>query len=187
MRSVFIARSVRIFRLLTGTKKMIAWKPFTHDGRIYDLAHLHPRRTTIVQEGQPGKPTRTYALQVISACTVLREESGRARRQIRRCFTATRARRAFSTSPGMNYRNFSPRSSKNCRCASATTPGKATSLSLNWSIKTARAAKYEIFFTASRSTMRGILNLFVQSAYVRHRASGETRATQADPHRDTAV
>ena len=30
--------------------------------------------------------------------------------------------------------------------------------------------KYEVYFTTSRSTQRGILNLYVQSAYVRDRA-----------------
>jgi hypothetical protein len=41
--------------------------------------------------------------------------------------------------------------------------------------------EYEIFFTASRSTARGVLNLFVQSAYIRDENHMQVKPTLRKP------
>ena len=41
------------------------WKPFQFCGKIYDLAHLHPRSVTYEQPATGNAPARVYRVDVI--------------------------------------------------------------------------------------------------------------------------
>src|SRR5208282_2728275 len=44
---------------------MIRWRPFTHQGKVYDLTHLHPRTVVYEQAAKGDKPSRRYTVDVI--------------------------------------------------------------------------------------------------------------------------
>jgi len=44
---------------------MICWRPFTHQGKVYDLTHLHPRTVIYEQAAKGDKPSRRYTVDVI--------------------------------------------------------------------------------------------------------------------------
>ena len=150
---------------------MIEWKPFVHEGVVYDLSHLHPFVHTFEQAAKGGQPARAYQVQVIFGLHCFTHEAdgsedvtglmGYADSRETRIFDFARYEQskllrdivaALPTSPCFhtNHGNF------------------FTVKSLNPA--TGQEETYEVYFTASRSSSKSVpLNLFVQSAYVRDR------------------
>ena len=149
---------------------MIVWRPFSYDGVAYDLAHLHPRRIEFVLRAKADLPERRYVVQLIFGL---------------HCFTRS-SEPGEAVDPSLFYsdaretRVFCPRR----YLLSKSLPAIVEGLSTRPCYHTERGnffvveavdeqgvpQEYEVYFTASRSTQRGILNLYVQSAYVRDRA-----------------
>ncbi len=162
---------------------MIAWKPFTHDGRIYDLAHLHPRRTTIVQEGQAGKPTRAYELQVIFSLHCFTRGIGeRETPDPALLYSDARETRVFDFAR-YELSKLLPAIIEELPMRKCYHSGKGNFFVVELVDQDGIRGEYEIFFTASRSTTRGILNLFVQSAYVRDAAHLRAKPAPRKPIR----
>ncbi len=148
---------------------MIAWHPFRLGEAIYDLSHLHPRRIEFVQPAKGDLPERRYQVQLIYGL---------------HCFTRSPAQDE-AVDPAWHYgdsretRIFCPRR----YALSRLLPGIVEGLVARPCYHTERgnffvielvdeagvAQQYEVYFTASRATERGVLNLYVQSAYVRDR------------------
>ena len=146
---------------------MIAWQPFTHNGQVYDLAHLHPRRTTIVQEAQPGKPARSYTLQVIFSlhCFTRGIASGE-QPESALLYSDARETRVFDFAR-YELSKLLPAIIEQLPARKCYHSGKGNFFIVELVDQNGSRDEYEIFFTASRSTTRGVLNLFVQSAYIR--------------------
>ena len=154
---------------------MIAWKAFKYQGIKYDLSHLHPTQIQYIQPGKGNNPKRTFKAEV---CYSLH------------CFSKTLTTLA---NPHLNYsdaketRTFDieryklsiqlPRiiqclDSKKCM---HTGHGKfyvVESICLDSINK-----NYEVYFNVSRSTIKGIARIFVQSAYVRDSAHSIKRSS----------
>jgi len=149
---------------------MIVWRPFAYDGVVYDLSHLHPRRIEFVLSAKGDLPERRYRVQLIFGL---------------HCFTRS-SEPSEAVDPSLFY---SDARETRVFCShrywlSKLLPAIVDNLPARPCYHTERGnffvveavdeqgvtQKYEVYFTTSRSTQRGILNLYVQSAYVRDRA-----------------
>lgn len=149
---------------------MIAWFPFRSSEATYDLSHLHPRRIEFVQAAKGDLPERRYQVQLIYGL---------------HCFTRSPAPGeaidpTWQYSDSREARIFCPRRYE----FSKLLPGIVESLAARPCYHTEKGnffvielvdevgitQQYEVYFTASRATERGVLNLYVQSAYVRDKA-----------------
>lgn len=149
---------------------MIAWRRFSYAGVDYDLSHLHPRRIEFVQPEKGEQPERRYAVQLIFGL---------------HCFTRSRDP-GETVDPALLYsdtretRVFCPRRHLLSLLLPAIIDGltarpcyhteKGNFFVVEAVDEQGTTQEYEVYFTASRATERGVLNLFVQSAYVRDRA-----------------
>lgn len=144
---------------------MILWKPFSKDGITYDLTHLHPRTVTFEQAAKEGRPARKYIVDV---------EFGL------HCFTRG-SKEGDDVDPGLIYSDaresrlfdlhrydLSKRLPEivgnlaNRKCYH-TKHGNFFTIEI---IKDeGHTVQYEVYFTLSRSSKKGVLNLSVQSAY----------------------
>lgn len=146
---------------------MVAWAPFTHRGTVYDLSHLHPRLIEVVQPASGDKPAVTYRVQlgyglhtftrgVKAGETPNQELLYRDRRECR-IFDFDRYRLSFQLpdiTSGLHLR----------KCYHT---GKGNFFVVEAVGVDGVPVEYEVYFEASRASQRGVLNLFVQSAYVR--------------------
>lgn len=148
------------------------WLPFQHQDRIYDLSHLHPRFLTYVQPGKDDKPAREYPCRISYGL-----------------HTFTRGIKPGEIpEPHLLYRD-----SRETRVFDF--DRHAVSLHLPEIVQTVDQRKchhthygnfftvevmgncgqmrnYEVYFEVSRAgSPKGMLNLFVQSAYVRDRGA----------------
>jgi len=149
---------------------MIYWKPFLFEGVLYDLSHLHPRAVTYRQPAASGKPERTYSVDIIFSL---------------HCFTrgikeGEKPDKAFLYRDSREARVFDFRRyelSKNLlaiieqlhekKCYHS---GKGNFFVVEIITEDGARQNYEIYFEASRSSRKGVVNLYVQSAYVRDEA-----------------
>lgn len=153
---------VRAFREGLGLK----WSPALVGGVVYDLGHLHPLSFDFVVPAKDGKPEQVYPLDVTFSL---------------HCFT--RGIRSGETyAPDLAYsdsretRLFDARRHR----LSLLLPDIVRGIGARRCFHTAHgnfftveivddeghAAGYTVYFTVSRSTRRGRLTLYVQSAYV---------------------
>ncbi|WP_454762501.1 hypothetical protein [Cupriavidus campinensis] len=146
---------------------MIAWEPFRHAGEVYDLSHLHPRRVQWTQPALGQLPERVFDVQLVFGlhCFTRQTKQGEAcnnalhygdaretrifcgrryqlSRELPHIITSLPQRKCFHTEKG-NFVTMEP------------------------VIESDAKHNYEVFFTVSRSSMRNVLNLYVQSAYIR--------------------
>ena len=144
------------------------WRAFTFNGTRYDLRHVHPRTCEYTQPAKGENPARAYAVEVTFS---------------HHCFT-----RGFKQDevpdPALLYTDARGDErifdfdryelSKNlpaivarldqCKCYHT---GHGNYFSIQLTDANGVTVEYNIFFAVSRSSQRGVLNLFVQSAYVR--------------------
>ncbi len=143
------------------------WKPFQFCGEVYDLAHLHPRSVTYVQPAKGNAPARVYKVDVIFGLHCFTRGRGQNPpqedtllygddREIR-VFDFVRyelSKRLPDIIDGLAQR----------KCYHT---GKGNFFSVEIVQENGEVIEYDIFFVASRSSAKGKINLFVQSAYVR--------------------
>lgn len=149
---------------------MISWKAFIHLGVEYDLSHLHPSRIQYVQPAKNGLPEKTYNVEISYSL---------------HCFSKSREP---GCDPLLNYsdaretRTFDPKRyelSKQLpqiiqelgqrRCMHT---GKGNFFVIEVSVPNSANEEYEVYFDIERSPTKGMVRLFVQSAYVRDTTHG---------------
>jgi hypothetical protein len=146
---------------------MIRWKPFEYQGQIYDLTHLHPKTVRYVQPAKDGKPARTYIVDVIFSLHCFTRRIGEDETPDQSLLYAdSREARIF---------DFLRYELSKClpeiiddllqrKCYH----GRDNFLTVEMiNPQDGSLIEYNIFFAVSRSSKRGVINLFVQSAYVR--------------------
>jgi hypothetical protein len=146
---------------------MIHWKPFEFRGLVYDLAHLHPRSVVYRQEASEGKPERGYRVDVIFSmhCFTRRLKDGETPdaallyRDSRECRVFDFRRYELSKRLPAIIEELHRR-----KCYHS---GKGNFFVVEIITEDGEREDYEIFFAASRSSRKGVVNLYVQSAYVR--------------------
>jgi len=152
---------------------MTAWKPFayenaaTHERTVYDLAHLHPLRMIFEQAAKQDKPARTYTVNVIFGLHCFtRGLTKNETPDAALLYADARERRLFDFQRYELSKSLPDivRSLPNRKCYHT---GKSNFFSIEQIDNQGNIVEYEIYFQATRSSVKGILDLFVQSAYVR--------------------
>jgi hypothetical protein len=156
---------------------MIAWKGFSHEGKFYDLSHLHPQVNRFIQPSKAGQPERIYDVQVIFSLHCF----------TRSCQSAEEASGVLAYSDSRETRIFDfhryecskrlPAIVQALPTASCYHTGHGNFFTVEiLNDETRSAETYEVYFSASRSGTKPVrVNLFVQSAYVRDPAHRTNR------------
>lgn len=158
---------------------MIRWVPFQYDGTTYDLSHLHPRSVIFRQAAADGKPEREYAVQVIFGlhCFTRNPKNGEPAPEPALWYSDSRESRIFDFGryelskqlPGVIEQLLER------KCYHS---GKGNFFVVELVTVDGLKAEYEIYFDASRALIKGIINLYVQSAYVRDQKHAMNRPTR---------
>ncbi len=149
---------------------MIHWKPFEFDGVVYDLAHLHPKRLTYWQDAKNDKPELTYNVDVIfSMHCFTRGIKSNENPDEKLLYVDSRETRVF------DFRRYDlskelPVIVAELHRRKCHHSGKGNFFVVEVITQEGEHLDYEIYFEASRSSRKGIINLYVQSAYVRDTA-----------------
>lgn len=138
------------------------WNPFTYNGESYSLDHLHPFEYTVIWEARSGQPERNYFLNVIFSlhCFSRKKFDGETVEK-KLLYSDARETRVFC----FNRYEWSKKlpdiinSLENRKCYH-TKHGNFFTIDIG-------SEEYEVYFTLSKSSKKGRVNLFVQSAYVR--------------------
>ncbi len=146
------------------------WKKFTYQDSNYDLSHLHPVEWVCVQPAVKGKPERRYKFLVeFGLHCFSRGMDGNEELDPSLIYSDSREERLF------DFDRYE---------LSKALPGIVCSLdtrkcfhthhgnffTIERTNKEGLLQRYEIYFTVSRSSKRGWMNLFIQSAYIRDHA-----------------
>jgi hypothetical protein len=156
---------------------VVHWKAFKHGDKEYDLCHLHPKTVSYMQPAKGINPPRYYKVDVIFSL---------------HCFT--RGMEGETPDPELLYSDY--RETRifdferyglshhlpgivdglmNCKCFHT---DRGNFFTVQIVDEQGKTADYEVYFTASKSSKAGTINLFVQSAYTRdyaHRANRPQR------------
>lgn len=149
---------------------MIHWKAFEFDGVIYDLTHLHPKRLTYSQPAKGDKPELLYEVDVIFSmhCFTRGIKQGESPDK-NLLYVDSRESRVF------DFRRYGlskelPAIVEELHRRKCHHSGKGNFFVVEVITQKGERLDYEIYFEASRGTNRGVINLYVQSAYVRDAA-----------------
>ena len=150
------------------------WDPFEFDGKSYDLSHLHPCVHSYVQPAKGTNLPRCYKAEILFSL---------------HCFT--RGGEGETVDAGMQYSDHRENRVLDFRRynLSLQLPAIVKSLMTRKCFHTERGnvftvsivdeggdkVDYEIYFTVSKSSKAGIINLFIQSAYPRDAAYSSSR------------
>lgn len=143
------------------------WRPFQFRGEIYDLAHLHPRSLTYEQPAKGDAPTRRYKVDVIFGLHCFTRARGQNPPQENTLlYGDDRETRVFDFDRYELSKRL-PEIIEGLAQRKCYHTGKGNFFSVEIVREDGKAIEYDIFFVASRSSARGRINLFVQSAYQR--------------------
>lgn len=147
---------------------MICWAPFQYGEATYDLSHLHPRQVVFRQAAADGRPEREYVVQVIFGlhCFTRNPKDGEPAPEPALWYSDSRESRIFDFGryelskqlPGVIDQLLER------KCYHS---GKGNFFVVELVTVDGQKAEYEIYFDASRASVKGVVNLYVQSAYVR--------------------
>jgi hypothetical protein len=146
---------------------MIQWNPFEFQGVLYDLTHLHPKPVIYRQAAVAGKPEREYRVDVLFSMHCFtrgikdgeKPDAGLLYRDSRECRVFDFRRYALSW--------YLPTIVEGLQQRKCYHSGKGNFFVVEILTEEGEKVDYEVFFEASRSSKKGVVNLYVQSAYVR--------------------
>jgi hypothetical protein len=146
---------------------MIDWKPFEFHGVVYDLTHLHPKPVVYRQAASGDKPEREYRVEVIFSmhCFTRGKKDGEKPdnallyRDSRECRVFDFRRYQLSKHLPVIVEELHQR-----KCHHS---GKGNFFIVEIVTEEGDKVEYDIFFEVSRTAKKGVVNLYVQSAYVR--------------------
>jgi hypothetical protein len=147
---------------------VIRWQSFHYAGKEYHLAHLHPTTITYEQSAKGNKPACTYTVNVTFGL---------------HCFTCgitPQCDPALLYSDAREAREFDfqryelskrlPEIVGDLSCRKCFHTEHGNFFTIDLVDEQGEVLSYEVYFAASGS-QNGCVNLFVQSAYVRHKSS----------------
>ena len=144
------------------------WSPFRCEQDTYDLSHLHPKIIKYVQEAKGDKPARIYTVEIhfslhcfTHACQPGEPQEGPL------CYRDDRETRVFDFGRyALSHRL--PEIAEGLMERKCYHTGRENFFTVEIiNGRPGSQIEYEIYFAASRASRKGIVNLFVQSAYVR--------------------
>lgn len=143
------------------------WKPFEIDDVVYCLDHLHTQRKIFAQTAKGDKPAVQYVVDVIFGLHCFTR--GIKTDEViddQLLYSDSRESRVFDFQRYELSKQL-PAIVETLVARKCSHTGKGNFFTIELLTDDQVIIQYEIFFEVSRSTQRGVLNLFVQSAYVR--------------------
>jgi hypothetical protein len=145
------------------------WLPFNRGGKVYDLSHLHPCIPEYEFPADGKRDATVFTVDITYGS---------------HCFTCDPSN-AETVSPEMEYadarhiRMFDfgryklskqlPKIMAGLAERKCWNSGKGNFFTIEVITEDGKAVDYDVFFVVSKSSLKGRINLFVQSAYVRDR------------------
>jgi len=146
----------------------VKWRDFTCDGTRYELGHVHPRTCEYTQPAKGENPARAYTVEVTFSHHCFTR--GLKQDQVpdpAMVYTDARGdERIFDFDRYTLSTNLPAIVARldQCKCYHT---GHGNYFSIQLVDASGATVEYDVFFTVSRSSQKGVLNVFVQSAYVR--------------------
>jgi hypothetical protein len=150
------------------------WLPFNHGGKVYELAHLHPCTVKYEYPTDGKKVAAVFTVDITYGS---------------HCFTCDPAKVAI-VSPDMDYadarhvRVFDfgryelskqlPKIVEGLAERKCWNSSKGNFFTIEVITGEGKPADYDVFFAVSKSSQKGRINLFVQSAYMKDRKTLES-------------
>jgi hypothetical protein len=145
---------------------MIAWEAFYHQGREYDLSHLHPSTIQYIQPEKGDNPERIFTVQVSYSlhCFSKKLINGA---DPRLHYSDARETRTFDFVRYELSKKL-PEIIKGLNVKNCMHTGKGNYFVIEVMMPNGVKDDYEVYFEIKRSrSASGVANLYVQSAYVR--------------------
>lgn len=159
------------------------WAPFSHDGKLYDLCHLHPKAVTYLQPAKGTNPPRTYRVEVIFSLHCFTRGTENEALDAALLYSDGRETRIFDFGRYAHSHRLPAiiDGLMTCKCFHA---GRDNFFTVEILDDEGNRIEYEVYFTASKSSKPGIVTIYVQSAYARdtaHRANRPQRKPISSP------
>jgi hypothetical protein len=151
------------------------WKPFHFRGSVYDLSHLHPCAVTYEQLAKKDVPARIYQVDLIFGLHCFTrgiDKNGDTERSL--LYRDSRETRIFDFVRYEMSKRL-PEIMTGLAQRKCFHTGKGNFFSIEIVRMDGSVVEYDIFFAVSRSSIRGRINLFVQSAYIRDESHASNR------------
>ena len=152
------------------------WPPFRYQRKSYDLTHLHPKTITYIQPAneKEKKPAREYLVDVIFSLHCFTRGGESESPEPALFYSDDRETRVF------DFRRYAlslklPGIIDQLMSRKCFHTGKDNFFTVELADEAGNRVEYEIYFTLSMSSTKGVLNLFIQSAYVRDPAYRPSR------------
>ncbi len=143
------------------------WRAFVQEGKTYDLSHLWPRTCVYEQPASKDKPSHKYTVEVhfgLHSFTRGLDEDESLDPGLR--YSDAREARVFDFARH-ELSKLLPSLVEQLPSRKCYHTGKGNFFAIEAVDQQGQRVEYFVFFEASRTTKRGVLRLFVQSAYVR--------------------
>jgi hypothetical protein len=145
---------------------MILWRPFQNNGITYDLSHLNPVSFKVEQPTKGDKPSQIYKITVDFGLHCFTNDFEGAVFNSAESYSDARETRIFNYDR-YNLSKLLPEIIAGLANRKCYHTGKGNFFTVEIAAEGANTREYEVYFTVSRSSTKGVLNLSVQSAYVR--------------------
>lgn len=143
------------------------WKPFTYQGRHYELAHVHPFEWEYVAQASSTRPERTYQIEVgFSMHTFTRGSVPEESIDPALLYRDSREERVFDF-VRYEFSRQLPEIVQQLGERICYHTQHGTFFTIEIVNPQDVSQDYEVYFKLSRSSRKGWLKLYVQSAYVR--------------------
>lgn len=149
------------------------WQPFTYRDKEYDLSHLHSFEWICIQEKTKDKPERQYHFDVVfSLHCFTRKIKLDENPDSALLYSDSRETRHISFTR-YEQSKYLPKIIKTLHDRRCMHTGHGNYLTIDIQDGDWEPRQYEIYFTVSRSSKKGRMNLYIDSAYLRDEEHGK--------------
>ena len=150
---------------------MIKWRPFNFENIEYDLTHLHPFEIEFKQQASKDKPEKSYLFEVCFSlhCFTYKDLGGTDKRLL---YSDARESRVFCFERYELSKNL-PKIVRTIFERNCYHTGHSNYFTVEFINQQGETVEYQVYFSVSKSSQRkGLLNLYIQSAYPNTRGKG---------------
>jgi hypothetical protein len=145
----------------------VKWQPFRYEGTDYDLSHLDPCAIQFERPAKNEKPATTFNVDVTFSLHCFAKEISRSEPHDATLeYADARETRLFDFQRYEMSKRL-PDLIRDLAKRKCVQTGHSNFLTIDLTDNGGNKVEYDVFFSVSRSSQKGRLNLFVQSAYVR--------------------
>jgi hypothetical protein len=146
----------------------VNWVAFEHDGKIYDLDHLASYEKKFERAAKDGKPATVFTVDVTFSLHCFAREVPASESYDKALeYSDARETRLFDFGRYEQSKRL-PVIIETLAERKCLQTGHSNFLTIDYFNEDGNKTEYDIFFAVTKSSRRGRLNLFIQSAYIRN-------------------